>query len=235
MLVSNTRVTIFGGYTGQFASCLRSIGLQIVFTDPLVEWVEKAISDGFEGYKYAAEEIPRDLIEKTDLFATFECYSPFVDSRKSIYTTLRFLTSKYGILFAESHRTTEEIINEVGPQGMLKFAFLPYNKVYDIKRLFREKGELRFYHFCASEKTRQSIAFDCKIIKIIYDDLTNKAHLDRKTIATLAHKIRLSKEEVSYSLQRILNLYQLEIPRGLRIYVPDNTFQISSKTFYVDW
>lgn len=233
--VSDTKVTIFGGYTSQFASCLRSIGMQIVFTDPLVEWVEKAISNGFEAYKYAAEEIPKDLIERTNLFATFECYSPFVDSRKSIYTTLRFLTSKYGILFAESKRTTEEIIKEVGPKGMLKFSFLPYEKVYAIKRLFRGKGELRFYHFCASEKARQSIGSDCKIIKIIYDNLPNEAHLDRKTVATLAHKIRLSQEEVSYSLQRILNLYQLEIPRGLRIYLPNNMLQIFSKTFYVHW
>ena len=233
--VSDTKVTIFGGYTSQFASCLRSIGMQIVFTDPLVEWVEKAISNGFEGYKYAAEEIPKDLIERTDLFATFECYSPFVDSRKSIYTTLRFLTSKYGILFAESKRTTEEIIKEEGPKGMLKFSFLPYEKVYAIKRLFRGKGELRFYHFCASEKARRSIVSDCKIIKIIYDNLPNEAHLDRKTVATLADKIRLSQEEISYSLQRILNLYQLEIPRGLRIYLPNNMLQIFSKTFFVHW
>ena len=233
--VSNNKVTIFGGYTSQFASCLRSIGMQIVFTDPLAEWVEKAISSGFEAYKYAAEEIPKDLIERTDLFATFECYSPFVDSRKSIYTTLRFLTSKYGILFAESQRTTEEIIKEVGPKGMLKFAFLPFKKVYAIKRLFRGKGELRFYHFCASEKARQIIGADCRVIKTIYDDFPNQAHLDHKTMATLAHKIRLSQKELSHSLQRILNLCHLEIPRGLRVYVPDNLLQIFSKTFFVDW
>jgi len=232
--VFDTRATIFGGYTGQFASCLGSIGMQIVFTDPLMEWVKKAISDGFEGYRYAAEEIPKDLIERTDLFATFECYSPFVDSRKSIYTTLRFLTSKYGILFAESKRTTEEIIKEVGPKSMMKFAFLPYKKVYRIKRLFRGKGELRFYHFCVSEKARKSIGFDCKIIKTIYDGFQNEAHLDRKTIATFAHKIQCSQEELSYSLQRILDLYQLEIPRGLRTYLPDNMLQVFSKTFYID-
>jgi hypothetical protein len=125
----NTRVTVFGGYTGQFARCLRSIGMRVVFTDPLVEWVKKAVSDGLEGYKYTAEEIPKDLIERTTLFATFECYSPFNDSRKSIYTTLRFLTSKYGILFAESKRTINEIIKESGAKTMLKFDFLPYKKV----------------------------------------------------------------------------------------------------------
>lgn len=232
--ISSTVATIFGGYTGQFAKCLRSVGMRVVFTDPLVEWVEKAVSEEFEAYKYAAEDIPKDLIERSDLFATFECYRPFVDPRTSIYTVLRFLTSKHGILFAESKRTTNEIIEEEGAQAMLKFGFLPYKKAYAIKRAFREEGELRFYHFCASEKVRETIETDCKVIKAVYDNIPSEARLDGKTIASLADKIGLNQEELSHSLQRALSLYQLRIPRAFRIYVPDEMFHIFSKRFFVD-
>jgi hypothetical protein len=49
----NTSVTVFGGYTGQFAICLRDIGMRIIFTDPLEEWVKKAIELEFEAYARA--------------------------------------------------------------------------------------------------------------------------------------------------------------------------------------
>ena len=58
----DTRVTIFGGYTGQFASCLRDIGMKVIFTDPLEEWVRQAPSEGFEAYQFTAEQIPKKLL-----------------------------------------------------------------------------------------------------------------------------------------------------------------------------
>lgn len=232
--IVNTRVTVFGGYTGQFADCLRSIGMQVIFTDPLEEWVKKAIDSGFQAYKYTAEEIPKDLVKKTDLFATFECYLPFVDSRRSIYTTLRFLTSKFGILFTESKRTTDEIKEKEGTKAGLKFSFLPYSETYSIKRVFREKEGLRLYHFCSDESTRAKIKLDCEVSKLIYDNFPNRTHLDNKALISLIDKARLNKEELLCSLKRILNLYQLEIPRAFRIYIPDNVFVIFSKRFYIN-
>lgn len=208
--------------------------MHVVFTDPLEEWVKKAIDSGFEAYKYSAEEIPKDIVKTTDLFATFECYTPFVDSRTSIYTILRFLTSKYGILFAESKRTIDEIKEESGAKAGLKYSFLPYYKTYFIKCVFREKGELRFCHFRSDEKAREKIKLDCKVSKLAYDDFPNDAHLDNKAVVALADKIGPNKGDILRSLKRILKLYQLEIPRAFRIYSPDNVFQIFSKRFHVD-
>jgi len=232
--IVNTHVTIFGGYTGQFAKCLRKIGMQVTFTDPLEEWVQKATDSGFEAYKYAAEEIPRDMVKRTDLFATFECYKPFVDSSVSIYTTLRFLTSKHGILFAESKRTRNELKKEEGARAMLKYSFRGFSKFYLIKRIFREHGDLRLYHFCSEENSKKIIKTDCKVMRAIYDDFPDRTYLDKKTIVYFADKIGMNEEEILNSLERILNSYLIDIPRFARIYVPNNMFRVFSKGFHVD-
>jgi hypothetical protein len=114
----HTSVTIFGGYTGHFAECLRDLGMRVIFTDPLEEWAQNAVDSGFEAYKYSAAQIPRAIIERTDLFATFECYHA-LNGESAIYTVLRFLTSKYGILFGESKYTRDEIDKEEGKKARL--------------------------------------------------------------------------------------------------------------------
>jgi hypothetical protein len=37
-----TRVTVYGGFTGQFAESLMKIGMMVVFTDPMAEWVDRS-------------------------------------------------------------------------------------------------------------------------------------------------------------------------------------------------
>ena len=231
--IVNIRVTIFGGYTGQFANCLRKIGMKVIFTDPLEDWVKKAGNSGFEAYKYAAEEIPGDIVKKTDLFATFECYYPFVNPSVSVYTILRFLTPKHGILFAESKRTRDELKKE-GSRTMLKYGFRAFSKIYSIERAYREHGDLRLYHFCSNENSNQIIKTDCKVMKLIYDDFPNGSHFDRKTLTHFVDKIGMNEEEILRSLKRILNLYQIRIPRWAKIYVPNNMFRVFSKGFHVD-
>lgn len=234
--VGDTKVTVFGGYTGQFADCLRRVGMHVVFTDPLQEWVRRAIDSGFQAYNFTAEEFPKELIKSTDLFATFECYQPFLESRSSIYTTLRLLTSKYGILFGESKRTREEIDEEIGvKRGRLKFSFLPFGKIYSIKRLFRGKRGLRLYHFCSNERSKKHIRLDCKIIKILYDHFPRETRVNKEVVIYLADKTKLSEAEIETSLERILDLYQLQIPLGLRSYFPKDFFVLFSKRFKVDF
>jgi len=230
---ADTTVTIFGGYTGQFANCLRNIGMQVVFTDPLEEWVKKAIENGFEAYRYAAEEIPETIVKRTDVFATFECYPPFAEPSLSIYTAQRFLTSKYGILFAESKRTRDEMKKE-GVRAMLKYAFGAFDKVYSIKRSYREKGDLRLYHFCSSANNKEKIKMDCKVMKLLYTDYSDETYLDKKTIVSFVDRTKMNKEEFLCSLERILKLYQIQIPRSLRRYFPNNIFRIFSKQFHID-
>jgi len=229
--VENTHVTIFAGYTGQFAACLREIGMKVIFTDPLREWVEKAKHSQLEAYQYAAEEISREIMERTELFATFEGYMPFM-SERTVYNTLRFLTSKYGILFAESSRTRQELDKE-GKGAQLKNSFLPYKKVYSIKRAFREKGPLRLYHFCGDSEIRKRIWLDCKLMKLLYDNLPSDTQLDKDVIRTFAKKTDITENDFSLALKRLLNLYQYHIPKVLKPYFKRNSFHIFSKRFYL--
>jgi len=229
-----TAVTVFGGYTGQFAKCLRSLGMKVVFTDPLEEWVQEALKSGFEAYRYSAAQIPRDLLERTDLFATFECY-PALAGETGIYNVLRFMASKFGILFAESRKTTAEIDKEgEGPLARLKNSFLPYSKVYSITRTFRESEDLRLYHLCTNNSDRETIKTDCKVMKLVYDSFLNKTCLNQTNIAGLDGKTRYSYEELLRSLRRILSLYRFHIPNVLAMYFPKNMFRVYSKEFTID-
>ena len=230
--IANIATTIFGGYTGQFTNCLRNIGTQVIFTDPLEEWVRKAIDSGFEAYKYTAEEIPKDIVKRTDLFATFECYSAFVEPRSS-YTVLRFLTSKFGILFAESKRTRDKLKREGAKTG-LKNSFLPFSEIYFIRRVSMEKEGIRLYNFCSNEKNRKIIGMDCKIMKFIHDHSPHETYLDKKNVFNSADEMGMNEEEFLCSLKRILDLYQTLIPQPLKKHIPSNMFAVLSKVFHVD-
>ena len=59
--VNGTNVTVFGGYTGQFSKCLRNLGMTVIFTDPVEDWVNEASIKGFEAYQYSAEKSPKRI------------------------------------------------------------------------------------------------------------------------------------------------------------------------------
>lgn len=206
--------------------------MNVIFTDPLKEWVIDAKDADFEAYRYSAEEIPKDILTKTDLFATFECYPPF--ESRGIYTTLRFLTRKHGILFAVSTKTYTEIKKEQGKQlARMKSNFLPFEKCYSIERL--EKGErgLKFYHFY-SANDNQDIKIDCKIIKSLYDIYPSGTSIKLSNISSLVKSVGLSKDEVVQSLKRILKLYQLYDKPKIRYQRPNEPCWFFSKMFYID-
>lgn len=229
--IMNTRVTIFGGYTGQFATCLRDIGMQMIFTDPLEEWVKEAVESGFEAYRCTAEEIPGNIVQRTDLFATFECYPPLKGPGTN-YTKLRFLTSRYGILFANSKRTRDEMKKE-GATVMLKASFRPFSKIYSIKRVHRETKGLRFCHFCSDKINREKIKMDCRVMKLIWGHFPNRTRFNKENIASFCHKTEMNKEKFLDSLKRIFGLYQVGVPRCFR-HIFRDVFPIFSKRFYVD-
>jgi hypothetical protein len=231
--ILHTKVTIFGGYTGNFAKCLRNLGMKVIFTDPLEEWVHNAIDSGFEAYRYSAAQIPRDIVKRTDLFATFECY-PALNGESAIYTCLRFLTSEYGILFGESKYTRDEIDKEEGKKARLIYSFLPYYKVYSIKRAYREKGSLRLYHFSSDADNRRIITQDVITMKLLYDAFPSQTCITLEDIASLACKASLNNEVILRSIRRIVDIYQLHVPRSLRIYFPPNMFRVCSKVFTFD-
>jgi len=231
--VPETSVTVFGGYTGQFAECLRKLGMKVIFTDPLEEWVQMAANSGFEAYRYSAAQIPKDIIRRTELFATFECY-PSLCGEAAIYTVLRFLSSRYGILFGESKNTVAEMDKEEGKLARLKSSFSPYFKVYSIGRSYREKGELKLYHFYSTVGSRKDIIADVTTMKLLYDVFSHKTCLTSKDISSLAGKAGISYEELLHSIARIINLYQMQIPLSLSLYFPDNMFKVCSKVFTLD-
>ena len=232
--IFDTRATVFGGYTGQFACCLRDIGMKVVFTDPLEEWVREALDKGFKAYKYAAEEIPKEIVKRTELFATFECYHPFASDVTSVYTILRFLTAKYGILFACSKRTFNEMKIQKGRLARMKSYFLPYKKIYSISRSEKGKGNLKIYHFYSTNNNVQKIRKDCKIIKLLYDTYPSRTEINHQNISSLIKNSGLPKDEVVPSLKRILALYQLQLNPSVRYHLPKDLCRFFSKTYYID-
>ena len=231
--VNGTKVTVFGGYTGEFSKCLRNLGMKVIFTDPIKEWVIDAKEADFEAYQYSAEEIPKNILARTDLFATFECYLPFMNSSSGIYTTLRFLTRKHGILFAASKKTHTEIIKEEGKLARMKSSFLPFKKCYAIERLEKGKGELKFYHFY-SANDNQDIKIDYKIIKSLYDIFPSGTSIKLSNISSLVKSVGIPRDEVVQSLKRILKLYQINLNPTVRYNLPNEFCKFFSKTFYID-
>jgi len=231
--IPHTKVTIFGGYTGQFAKCLKNLGMKVIFTDPLKEWVDNALNFGFEAYTYSAGQIPGEIVKRTDLFATFECY-PALNTEAAIYNVSRFLTSEYGILFGESKNTRDEIDKEKGKLARLKNSFLPYYKIYSIERTYIEKGPLRLYRFFSTPSNREIIAEDVRTMKQLYDTFPNQTCITPKDAASLANKAAVGYEVILDSIGRIVNLYQLHIPLSLSIYFPENLFKVCSKVFTFD-
>lgn len=227
-------VTVFGGFTGEFTKCLRDIGFRVIFTDPLEEWVEKARSNGFEAHRYTAAQIPGTIASKTDLFATFECYQPFVEPSWS-HSILRFLSSGHGIILAESKRTRDELKREKGVTGQMKLSMLAYGKVYSVNREFRESRGLRIYHFSAEEGVRDTIRLDCRVLKTIHDSFPEKSTLGREEETAIAESLRLRVDEVESSVGRALELYYESIPPSMKAYFPSGMIKIFSRRYNVSF
>lgn len=230
---SGKRITVFGGYTGQFAEALRNVDFSVIFTDPIKDYVEGAKKKGFESYRYSIEELPAEIIRRSDLLATFECYMPFTSPEKKVYTTLRLLSAPYGFIFAESKRTREELKKE-GGVAQFKSQFKPFEDNYSIERRFREHKGLRFYHFIGGEDAHNRIMLDCKIINLIYDN-SSTGQTERKIDFAFVDKIsevgKLSKNQVIQSLQRIMVVYHELIPKSLQTIFSSNDFYIFPKRF----
>lgn len=242
----NITVTVFGGYTGEFASCLRDIGMRVIFTDPEEDWVIQATNQHFESYRYSVQTLPKEIIKKTDLFATFECYPALHHGPSENYDIMRLLTAKYGIFFAESKRTIEQMDKKYGvPGATLKVTFLPFKRTYGIKRAFTytENKELRLHHFCANQSQRQLIKTDCRVMKDLYDsfpdiDLYEQFYLNREIAISHARLLDMEPLEWQHSIRRILDLYQpcISDPYRRALYHLDepNVFRIHNKEFTID-
>lgn len=220
---------VFGGYTGQFARALRDSGMKVIFTDPLEEWVNKAKESGFEAYRYSAEEIPGDLLDRIQLAATFECYFPIGSER--VYNILRLLTREYGLLFAESKQTRIEL---QGASGM-KFMFLPYYKVYSIRRVYREKGDLRMYHYSATNpESREMMLTDAQVIKALHDNLPAESTLTLENALSIPSVSAMDEDRLDQALNRIIETHYHNLADSMKHLLWSSGIWIGTKRFRLE-
>lgn len=206
--------TVFGGYTGQFAETLRRIGMHVVFTDPLQEWVEEASRKGFEASKLSVQEMPSELLARTDLFATFECYPDLIGEEEFIYPFMRFLTSSFGIFFVESKETVVSMRKETNGSGedagqelgTLRRHFRSLNHVYHIKRKSTKTNALNLYHILADEQVKNLLRIDCHIMKAAYDNFKDDYRITSGDIPFLVSKTNLDESQVMSSLRRVAEI-----------------------------
>jgi len=202
-----TRVTIYGGFTGQFAKSLMMVGMRVIFTDPMDEWVEQAREAGFESFKFAVQEIPKELVERTDLFASFECYPDLIGESEFYFPMMRFLTVQYGVLFAESkgtvtsmHKEDPRISQEL---GTFRRWFRPLYRVYGIQRKAVKTEHLNFYHLFAAGEKRKALAVDCLIMKTVHDNFKFDHRIGTADVSTLATQANLDRQTVELSIRRL--------------------------------
>jgi hypothetical protein len=214
--------------------------MKVVFTDPLAEWISNATKLGMETYNCTAQEISRELLDRTDIFATFECY-PILIGNDRLWVFLRLLTAKMGVMFVESQRTFTEMVEEQRSSGTekstrLKSEFLPFAKVYGVNRqqLSRKGGELVFYHFVAEESRRQVLRKDCNTLKALHDSFPGGSTIGDREIELLASGIGLGEGETKSSIQRMFLLYRLNQGDFGRRYSKLNEFNVFSKGYFLE-
>lgn len=202
------RVTVYGGFTGQFAESLRRIGMRVVFTDPMAEWVEHARNIGFESLKVSGQEIPGELLERTDLFASFECYPDLIGEAEFYYPIMRFLTVDYGIFFAESKHTVtnmreEEEHGDTQELGTFRRWFRHLYRVYGIKRKSAKTEHLNLYRILAELETRKVLAVDCRVMKVVHDTFVPDYRVTANDSSIIAARANLDQASVRLSIERL--------------------------------
>jgi hypothetical protein len=206
----DVRTTVYGGYTGEFAEALRRLGMRVVFTDPLPEWVEAAKGKDFEAYRYSAQEIPRELLGQTDLFASFECYPDLIGESEFYYPFMRFLTTKYGLLFAESKETVESMKGDDGDSrqqlGTFRRWLRPLYRVYGIKRIVMKTTDLNFYHSSADPVSKEALSLDLRVMKAVYDLFARDYKVTSSDVPRISEAVGFPVDRVSVSVGRLASL-----------------------------
>jgi hypothetical protein len=210
------KVTVFGGYTGEFATALRDLGSEVLFTDPMQVWVDRARRNGFQTNLSTAEEISAAMIGASDAMATFECYMPFTSEGLSMYTAMRFLTTRFGILFAESDATRIEL-----RQNMLSRAtrtrqtpsLMSYLSGYGLASAFTNAGGLRIYRFSIPETSRCIVLQDLLVLKTMHDLIADEMEVGAEEVRLVSRASGLGPEEVVTSITRMAGMADLRLKR----------------------
>jgi hypothetical protein len=227
-------VTVFGGFTGEFARALRDAGCEVIFIDPMAEWVDRAEAEGFEAYACSAEMIPTDVLTRTDAFATFECYYPLGgDPGEVLYTVLRMLSAPHGILFAETP-TTREFRRENGAKRASLPQFKTLEEQLGTEYRYRETGDLRVYQYVQPERERSRIGRQAMILRHLYELGSNDEELivDSRTVAQLVELTDLDTLEIEIYLDEILLLYR-QLCGELAEFLPPGRLEVFDRQFRI--
>lgn len=150
--LKNTDVTVIGGYTGEYATTLDTLGANVLFTDPLPEWCQVAKNNGLPTKQKPAEKLSQTTLEGTQLTTSFETFQP-LQGNDPVYTMLRLASVEYGHVLLESEYTREDMNSAVT-------LLTDYNWIETIFggiTRYREHDGLRAYHFHGSEDTRSKM------------------------------------------------------------------------------
>jgi hypothetical protein len=209
LIPTEVTVLVIGGYTGHFAKALQNVGMKVIFTDPLREWVSEAEKSGLEAHQYRAEDIPGSLLERAQLIATFECY-PALGHR---YDVFRFFSRDYGVLFVESEATRNELKAESNIEDVeLTDDFSPFQTVYSVAIVTRKNKDLVFHHFHASNhRSKDKILTDAKVMKALHDSLPTKSIVTIDSCLSIPNIAMLGISNLTQSLRRIRELYRLDL------------------------
>lgn len=195
-------ITVFGGYTGEYATVLDDVGADVIFTDPLDAWVDRARGRGLEAYQHTVSSLPTNLLDRTDLFTTFECFHPLEGFEHSLYRILRLLTVPHGIVFLVSQYTLDNLKG-----SRLKSAFNPIKEVYGIRNAYRQTNSVRAYQFCATDAgTRDQIRQDVLVLYSVYlmaEDTVSDDEVFTVTEDVLEENLMFGRSTVRDALTRV--------------------------------
>jgi len=234
-------ITTVGGFTGEFSEALREVGCNVVFTDPMEEWVERAREGGFEAVQCAAGTLPADLLQRSDAVATFECYFPFSPPSSAVYSTLRLLTTPHGLLFAESE-STRESMREDGAERTFLSTLSPYIDIYGTERRYRETDSLRIYQFYQPAESRILLLESAAVLRTLHDyaerdDVEvreNAVVVDASAVGWIAEALDIEPSRVDLAVGGLKELHHELSPDGLQKFLPPNIFQSNGQSFEVD-
>lgn len=230
----NLNVTVFGGFTGEFAGALQDLGCDVVFTDPMAEWTERAKDRGLTTSTCSAEQITGEILARSDTMATFECYYPLQNSVQCVlYTALRFLTTPVGLLFAEtpSTRSTRK------EQGAKRASLDIYNELQgyiEIEHCYRETNSLRLYRYYQPDNARHQAVILAQILRYLheYGSDESKTQVDQEIIYELIDKMKSDQTTIIGYLQVLLGIYQ-DLIGGLAEFIPANQLKICDREFEI--
>lgn len=229
-------VAVFGGFTGEFARALRGAGHEVIFTDPIAGWVDRAEADGFEAYQCSAETVPTDVLTRTDLFATFECYFPFTEPiSQSLYTSLRLLTAPYGILIAESSRTRETLVergNDIDGVHQLEL----FRPRLEVERRHWEVGNLRAFQYLQPNNRWPRMERCARLFQVMYDLGVDEDRtvVDKESVRRMAERTGISPQSVEMTLYELYELYRDLLGHDERKATPVRLIEICGREFDLD-